>query len=159
MASLTKQVAVVTGSSSGIGRAIAQRLARDGARVVVNYARSHELAEAVVGEIRAAGGESLAVRADVSRAEDVSRLLPAASHNARLNTSADTNPQQVFESSQNNRSQSIGVPIAAKHGEPVMVEVFILGGRNHTGLDASRLVAMNGRAARRDASGGPASGC
>ena len=75
MASLTKQVAVVTGSSSGIGRAIALRLARDGARVVVNYARSRDLAEAVVNEIRAAGGEGLTVRADVSRAEDVSHLL------------------------------------------------------------------------------------
>jgi len=75
VASLTGQVAVITGASSGIGRAIALRLARDGARVVVNYARSRELGEAVVREIRAAGGEGLAVRADVSRAEDVSRLL------------------------------------------------------------------------------------
>jgi 3-oxoacyl-[acyl-carrier protein] reductase len=72
------QVAVVTGASSGIGRAIAQRLARDGARVVVDYARSRERAEAVVAEIRAAGGDGLAVRADVSRGEDVSRLLAAA---------------------------------------------------------------------------------
>jgi 3-oxoacyl-[acyl-carrier protein] reductase len=78
VASLTKQVAVVTGSSSGIGRAIALRLARDGASVVVNYARSRDLAEAVVNEIRAAGGEGLPVRADVSRAEDVSHLLGAA---------------------------------------------------------------------------------
>jgi 3-oxoacyl-[acyl-carrier protein] reductase len=68
----------VTGASSGIGRAIAQRLARDGARVVVDYARSRERAEAVVAEIRAAGGDGLAVRADVSRGEDVSRLLAAA---------------------------------------------------------------------------------
>ena len=78
MASLTKQVAVVTGSSSGIGRAIALRLARDGARVVVNYAQSRDLAEAVAGEIRAAGGESVAIQGDVSRAEDVSRLLSSA---------------------------------------------------------------------------------
>ena len=78
MASLTKQVAVVTGSSSGIGRAIALRLARDGASVVVNYARSRDLAEAVVNEIRTAGCDGLPVRADVSRAEDVSHLLGAA---------------------------------------------------------------------------------
>ncbi len=68
-------MAVVTGASRGIGRAIALTLAREGARVVVNYARSHELAETVVAEILAAGGRALAVRADVSRAEEVDRLL------------------------------------------------------------------------------------
>jgi 3-oxoacyl-[acyl-carrier protein] reductase len=68
-------VAVVTGASRGIGRAIALALAHEGARVVVNYARSRELAETVVAEILAAGGEALAVRADVSRVEDVDRLL------------------------------------------------------------------------------------
>ena len=78
MTSLAKRVAVVTGASSGIGRAIALRLAQDGACVVVNYARSRERAEAVVGEIRAAGGEGLAVGADVSRAEDIGRLLGSA---------------------------------------------------------------------------------
>ncbi len=68
-------MAVVTGASRGIGRAIALTLAREGARVVVNYARSRERGEAVVAEILAGGGEALAVRADVSRAEEVDRLL------------------------------------------------------------------------------------
>jgi 3-oxoacyl-[acyl-carrier protein] reductase len=68
-------VAVVTGASRGIGRAIALTLAREGARVVVNYARSRERGETVVAEILAGGGEALAVRADVSRAEEVDRLL------------------------------------------------------------------------------------
>jgi 3-oxoacyl-[acyl-carrier protein] reductase len=70
-------VAVVTGASRGIGRSIALTLAREGARVVVNYARSHGAAEAVVAEIRAAGGEALAARADVSRAAEVDGLLGA----------------------------------------------------------------------------------
>jgi 3-oxoacyl-[acyl-carrier protein] reductase len=69
------QAAVVTGASRGIGRAIALTLAREGARVVVNYARSRELGETLVAEIQAAGGEALAVAADVSRADEVDRLL------------------------------------------------------------------------------------
>ena len=75
---LAGQAAVVTGASRGIGRAIALALAREGARVVVNYARSDGLAEAIVAEIRAAGGEGLAARADVSRAAEVDGLLGAA---------------------------------------------------------------------------------
>jgi 3-oxoacyl-[acyl-carrier protein] reductase len=71
-------VTVVTGASRGIGRAIALALAREGARVVVNYARSSELGETLAAEILAAGGEALAVRADVSRAEEVDRLLGTA---------------------------------------------------------------------------------
>ena len=65
----------MTGASRGIGRAIAVTLAREGARIVVNYARSREHAEAVVSEIRAAGGDARTVQADVSRAADVDRLL------------------------------------------------------------------------------------
>jgi 3-oxoacyl-[acyl-carrier protein] reductase len=75
---LDGQAAVVTGASRGIGRAIALALAREGARVVVNYARSRELGDAVVAEIRAAGGDALAVRADVSRVDAVDRLVGAA---------------------------------------------------------------------------------
>ena len=77
MKRLGDQVAVVTGASRGIGRAIALTLAREGARVVVNYARSRGTAEAVVAEIQAAGGEALAIGADVSRADEVDRLLGA----------------------------------------------------------------------------------
>jgi 3-oxoacyl-[acyl-carrier protein] reductase len=69
------QVAVVTGASRGIGRAIALTLGREGARVVVNYARSRELGETVAAEIVAAGGKARAVPADVSQAGEVDRLL------------------------------------------------------------------------------------
>jgi 3-oxoacyl-[acyl-carrier protein] reductase len=74
----TGRVAVVTGGSRGIGRAIALRLARDGCRVVVNYHSQAAAAEAVVAEIQAAGGEGLAVQADVSQAEGARRVIEAA---------------------------------------------------------------------------------
>jgi 3-oxoacyl-[acyl-carrier protein] reductase len=67
--------AVVTGASSGIGRAAALALAGEGADVVVNYARSQEEAEKVVTGIIARGRRSMAVQADVSRPEDVGRLV------------------------------------------------------------------------------------
>ncbi len=72
---LNDSVAIVTGSGRGIGRAIALELARAGAKVVVNYAGRSDKAEETVELIREAGGESLAVQADVSQSEDVDRLI------------------------------------------------------------------------------------
>src|SRR3972149_7944649 len=73
--SLTGQVAVVTGASRGIGRAIALELARDGARLVVNYNASPRAAEEVVAAIRAAGGEASAFQADVGDAAQAQSLI------------------------------------------------------------------------------------
>jgi 3-oxoacyl-[acyl-carrier protein] reductase len=75
--SLQGKVALVTGASRGIGRAIAERLGRDGAAVVVNYAGRAEQAREVVAAIEKAGGRALAVQADVSKAADVGRLFDA----------------------------------------------------------------------------------
>ncbi|MDR3599198.1 MAG: 3-oxoacyl-[acyl-carrier-protein] reductase [Desulfosporosinus sp.] len=72
---LNDSVAIVTGSGRGIGRAIALELAGAGAKVVINYAGRSDKAEETVQLIRAAGGESLAVQADVSQASDVDRLI------------------------------------------------------------------------------------
>jgi len=72
---LDAQVAVVTGGSSGIGRAIALALAAEGADVVVNYARSETRAREVAEQIDRAGGRAVAVGADVSRRADVDRLV------------------------------------------------------------------------------------
>jgi 3-oxoacyl-[acyl-carrier protein] reductase len=73
--SLKNKVAVVTGASRGIGRAIATTLAAAGATVVVNYKGNQEAAEAVVNEITAAEGQALAVQADISQADEVERLF------------------------------------------------------------------------------------
>jgi 3-oxoacyl-[acyl-carrier protein] reductase len=75
---LTGKVAVVTGASKGIGAAIAEELARDGASVVVNYSSSGRQAEAVVAKIKAAGGAAKAVHADVSKPAEAKALVNAA---------------------------------------------------------------------------------
>ena len=76
-ASTTKSV-VVTGGSRGIGRAVATRLARDGFAVVVNYAGNAAKAEEVVAEIKATGGQAIAVQGDVANADDMERLFKEA---------------------------------------------------------------------------------
>ncbi len=76
--SLESKVAVVTGASRGIGRAIALELARRGARVVVNYHRNAEAAAEVVAAIEAAGGQAIEVQADAGDFEQAAGLIQAA---------------------------------------------------------------------------------
>jgi 3-oxoacyl-[acyl-carrier protein] reductase len=75
MGSLTEKVAIVTGSSDGIGRAIAERLAQDGATIVVNYGKSADKAKQVVVGIEEKGGKAVAIQADMSKVGDVGRLV------------------------------------------------------------------------------------
>jgi 3-oxoacyl-[acyl-carrier protein] reductase len=70
--------ALVTGSSRGIGRAIAERLAAHGAAVVVNYARNREPAREVVDSILRTGGKAIAIHADISKPAEVRRLFSEA---------------------------------------------------------------------------------
>ena len=72
---LAGKVAVVTGASKGIGAAIAQHLAAEGAAVAVNYASSKAGAERVVAEIVHQGGKAVAIQADVAKQEDIKRLF------------------------------------------------------------------------------------
>lgn len=68
----------MTGASKGIGAAIAEELAKDGASVIVNYSNSPKQAEEVVAKIKAAGGKGKAVRADVSKPAEAKQLIDSA---------------------------------------------------------------------------------
>jgi glucose 1-dehydrogenase len=75
---LENKVAVVTGSSSGIGEAIALAFAREGAAVVINYSRHEDAAQKVLQQVEAAGGKALVVGADVSDPKEVEAMVQQA---------------------------------------------------------------------------------
>lgn len=75
---LDNKIVVVTGASKGIGAAIAKGIAREGAKVVVNYASDQASAESVVRYIRSMGGEAEPIRADISRQAEVASLFAQA---------------------------------------------------------------------------------
>jgi NAD(P)-dependent dehydrogenase (short-subunit alcohol dehydrogenase family) len=72
-----KTVSLITGSSRGIGRALALTLAREGAAVVVNYNRNADLADGVVREIESLGSHAIAVQANMENSEEIDRLFDA----------------------------------------------------------------------------------
>lgn len=72
---LKGKIALVTGASRGIGRAIVERLARAGASVVVNYSSSPDEAQKTVEKIKAAGGNAIAIKADIGRVPEITRLF------------------------------------------------------------------------------------
>jgi hypothetical protein len=75
---LDNKVAIVTGGNSGIGRAIAVELAREGAALVINYVRDPAAAEALKQEIGQSGGQAITVQADVTQLADIQRLIDQA---------------------------------------------------------------------------------
>jgi len=85
MSTLNEKVILVTGASRGIGATIARQLAQAGAKVIVNYAGGKEPAEQLVNEIKQAGGNAIALQADVSQPDQVKNLFDAAiSHYGRI---------------------------------------------------------------------------
>lgn len=72
---LKGKVALITGASRGIGRAVAERLAQSGASVVINYSSNSEEAQKAVAAIKAAGGNAFAIQADVGRVSEITRLF------------------------------------------------------------------------------------
>lgn len=74
MGNLNGKVAIVTGGSRDIGRAIAIKLANKGAKIVVNYFNSESGAKETVDEIKSSGGEAIAVKADISKLDDINNL-------------------------------------------------------------------------------------
>jgi 3-oxoacyl-[acyl-carrier protein] reductase len=104
---LKGKVAVVTGASRGIGRAIALRLARDGAMVCVNYHSNAEAARSVVSEIESVEGEAFAIQADVGSVEQLGRFFEAL--DAELNTRRG---DRHFDTLVNNAGVSLRSPTA-----------------------------------------------
>ena len=78
MNALKGKVAVVTGGSRDIGRAISMKLAAEGAKVCINYCHNEAKARETLEAVRSTGGEAILVKADVSRAEDVKRMFEEA---------------------------------------------------------------------------------
>lgn len=77
MNKLSEKNALVTGGARGIGAAIVRRLAKSGAHVAINYAHSADAAEALAGEVNAAGGRAFTIKADVSRLADIEAMFAA----------------------------------------------------------------------------------
>ncbi|WDF81239.1 SDR family oxidoreductase [Mucilaginibacter sp. KACC 22773] len=78
MNTLAGKVILVTGASRGIGAAVAHKLAQAGAKVIINYAGGFEAAAQTVNSIKAAGGDAIALQADVSKADEVAAMFDAA---------------------------------------------------------------------------------
>lgn len=129
---LAGKVAIVTGSSRGIGLAIAQRFAAEGAALVVNYVGREPEARAAVRSIEEAGGTALAVQADVSLSGDVRRLVRTAADrfgqiDILVNNAGVMVTKGVLETSEDDWDRTIdvnlkGAYLCSKEVAPIMLE-------------------------------------
>lgn len=99
MNSLRERVALITGSSRGIGKATAMRLAREGFSIAINYLKNQTEAEKTVAEVKAVGVEAIAVQADTSKPDDIKRLFAEVkNHFNRLDIFVSNAAKGVFGS-------------------------------------------------------------
>ncbi len=129
---LAGKVAIVTGSSRGIGLAIARRFAAEGASLVIDYVARRDEAEAAVRSIAEAGGEAIAVQADVSRARDVDRLVRSTIDrfgrvDILVNNAGVMVTKGVLETTEDDWDRTIGVNLkgaylCSKAVAPIMLE-------------------------------------
>jgi enoyl-[acyl-carrier protein] reductase III len=134
------KVALITGSSRGIGKALAITLARDGASVVINYKKNQDLAEETVTEVEAAGGKAIAVQADVEEPDEIEALFEAAeSEYGRLDyyvsNAAASAFKPILELGQHHLDRSYAMNVRA----------FVLGAQRAVALmsGGGRIVAMS----------------
>jgi 3-oxoacyl-[acyl-carrier protein] reductase len=129
---LDGNVAIVTGSSRGIGRAIAERFAAEGAKVIVNWVGREREAQGVVDSIKKDGGDALSVRADVSSSADVKELVRATfDHFGRvdilINNAGVMFTKSVLETTEDEWDRTIdinlkGAYLCAKEVAPIMLK-------------------------------------
>ena len=134
------KVALITGASRGIGRAVAMILARDGASIVVNYKVNADLAEEAVREIEQAGGRGIAVQADMESPEEIDALFDAAEREyGRLDWFVGNAAASAFKSILDLKPHHLDRSFAMN------VRAFVLGAQRAVRMmdDGGRIVALS----------------
>jgi len=111
---LKEKVAIVTGSSRGVGRAVALAFAREGAKVVVNYSSSKGSADEVVDQIMSIGSKAVAVKADVAKRVDAENLINSAIEtfgriDILVNNAGFTRPAMMLKMTDEQWDQVLGI--------------------------------------------------
>lgn len=134
------KIALITGSSRGIGRALALMLAREGAIVVINYNRNAELADAVVRDVEQIGSSAIAVQANMEEPEQIDRLFERVEHvYGRLDHFVSNAAASAFKKIADLKPHNLDRSYALN------VRAFVLGAQRAVKLmsDGGRIVALS----------------